>query len=349
MARELGLCRECISTSNAARLLQPHIRVRETLGLPPSIPTGGIPCTFCSNLCEIPEGARGYCGLRKNVTGTIHHLGGIEYGLAHTYYDPIPTNCCAAWFCSPCQGEHFGLNLAVFFYGCNFNCLFCQNYQHKFLDQGERLSVEEFVHRALQPHVRCICFFGGSPEPQLPFALKASEAVLREAQDREMRICWEWNGCGNPALVRRAAELSLRSGGTIKFDLKAWDKNLAVALSGVPNERAYENFAMIAQEYLPQAHYPLLTATTLLVTSYVDEEEVFHIAQFIAKLNPEIPYSLLIFHGDLAMRDLPPTPLAQAVRCYKAAKVVGLKNVHVGNLHLLRIYSMEDFEDLARS
>lgn len=349
VARELRLCRECITVSDTAQLLKPHIRIRESLDLPPAIPKGGIPCTFCSNLCEIPEGARGYCGLRENIAGKMHHLGGVQYGLAHTYYDPIPTNCCAAWFCAPCQGKHWGFNLAVFFYGCNFDCLFCQNWQHKRLDQGERLSVEEFVQRALRPQVRCICFFGGSPEPQFPFALKASEAVLKETKEREMRICWEWNGCGNPAFVRRAAELSLRSGGTIKFDLKAWDRNLALALSGVPNERAYENFAMIAREYQPKAKHPLLTATTLLVTGYVDEEEVFHIARFIARLNPEIPYSLLIFRGDFAMRDLPPTPLEQAIRCYRAAKAAGLKNIHVGNLHLLRIYSMEDFEALARS
>jgi pyruvate-formate lyase-activating enzyme len=46
------------------------------------------------------------------------------------------------------------------------------------------------------------------------------------------------------------------------------------------------------------------------------------------------------------MRDLPPTPLEQAIRCYKAAKEAGLKNIHVGNLHLLRIYSMNAFEAL---
>ena len=291
----------------------------------------------------------GYCGLRRNVGGRLQHVAGTQWGLAYTYYDPIPTNCCAAWFCAPCQGKPFGYNLAVFFYGCNFDCLFCQNWSHKRLQEGEKLSVEEFVQRALRPGVRCICFFGGSPEPQLPFAIRAAEAALKEAQaeGREMRICWEWNGCGHPQLVRRAAELSLRSGGVIKFDLKAWDENLALALSGVPNRRAFENFAMIAREYLPEAKHPMLTATTLLVTDYVDEEEVSWIAQFIAELNPEIPYSLLIFHGDFAMRDLPPTPLEQAIRCYKAAKAAGLKRVHIGNLHLLRIPSMEAFEALA--
>ncbi|HID17306.1 TPA: radical SAM protein, partial [Candidatus Bathyarchaeota archaeon] len=79
---------------------------------------------------------------------------------------------------------------------------------------------------------------------------------------------------------------------------------------------------------------PVLTATTLLVPGYVDELEVKRIAEFIASLNPEIPYSLLVFHPDFAMRDLPVTPKEQAFKCYRTAKKF-LKNVNIGNLHLL--------------
>ncbi len=88
------------------------------------------------------------------------------------------------------------------------------------------------------------------------------------------RICWEWNGCGNQKLVRRAVELSFKSGGIIKFDLKTWNENLSLTLSGVPNKRAYENFRMIGEEYYPHRHEPMLTATTLLVPGYVDREEI---------------------------------------------------------------------------
>ncbi|MGQ9478044.1 MAG: radical SAM protein [Candidatus Bipolaricaulia bacterium] len=353
VAQEIGLCSECIKSATLERLLAPHRRVRRGLNLPLEIPKAaeGLPCNFCSNECCIPEGGRGYCGLRENYDGKLRQMIGPGEALAHTYYDPIPTNCCAAWFCEPCQGATSSsyYNLAVFYFGCNFDCLFCQNAHHKYLAEGTKISLDEFVSQALHPGVRCICHFGGSPEPQFPFALRASEAAFREAQrqGRELRICWEWNGCGNPGLVRRAAELSLESGGIIKFDLKAWDERLSLALSGVSNRRAYENFAMIAGEYLPRAKHHLLTATTLLVPGYVDDEEVWRIAEFIASLDPKIPYSLLIFHGDFAMADLEVTPLEQALRCYRAAKAVGLKKVNVGNLHLLGLFRMEQFEHLA--
>ena len=261
----------------------------------------------------------------------------------------IVKNCCAAWFCPAgtglgypkyaCKpGAEIGYsNYAVFFYGCNFNCLFCQNSDHKNLGQGRLVGVEDFVGEVLEDkRYTCICYFGGSPEPQLPFAIKASKMVLEgKGSKRIVRICFEWNGCGNPKLVREAAELALESGGNLKFDLKAFNPNLSLALSGVSNRRAYENFEFVAREfYDKRREVPVLTATTLLVPGYVDHVEVEGIAKFISELNPEIPYSLLVFHPDFMMRDLPITPVKQVKLCYEAAKK-HLRNVNIGNLHLL--------------
>lgn len=319
-----------------AELLRPHILVRRSLGLPARVPRDGeVACRLCANGCAPAEGERGYCGIRTVRRGRIEYIweDGATKGLLHSYRDPLPTNCCAAWFCE----ARDGLNLAVFFYGCNFDCLFCQNAQHKHLEEGNLVPLEEFVATALAPRIRCVCFFGGSPEPQLPFALRASRAIAERAQraGREIRICWEWNGAGNPALVRQAARISLETRGIVKFDLKAWDEKLALALCGVSTRPSFENFGMVAEEFLDEADHPLLTATTLLVPGYVDEDEVGRIAEFIAALAPEIPYSLLVFYPAYCMSDLPVTPREQVVRCYRAAVEAGLKRVHVGNLHLL--------------
>ncbi|RLI07190.1 radical SAM protein, partial [Candidatus Bathyarchaeota archaeon] len=84
----------------------------------------------------------------------------------------------------------------------------------------------------------------------------------------------------------------------------------------------------------------------LLVPGYVDAAEVEAIARFIADLDPSIPYSLLVFHPAHLMRDLPVTPLKQAVECYRAARR-HLERVHVGNLSLLGIHGMPQFTSLA--
>jgi pyruvate formate lyase activating enzyme len=157
-------------------------------------------------------------------------------------------------------------------------------------------------------------------------------------------MCFEWNGCGNTKLVRKVAELSLVSGGNIKFDLKCFNSTVSHALSGVSNKRAFENFEMVANEFYTQrSKVPLLTATTLLVPGYVDRIEIEKISEFIAEINPEIPYSLLVFHPDFNMTDLPVTSFQDTAEYYKIAKK-HLKRVHVGNLHLLGIRGMQEFE-----
>jgi pyruvate formate lyase activating enzyme len=139
-----------------------------------------------------------------------------------------------------------------------------------------------------------------------------------------------------PALLQEMTFLSLRSGGCIKFDLKAMDKNIHYALCGVDNSRTLENFAAAAERIPERPEPPPLVASTLLVPSYVDEQEVEAIASFIARLDPNIPYALLGFHGDFLMGDLPPTSWMQAERCLATAKAAGLKRVRIGNVHILR-------------
>ena len=147
-----------------------------------------------------------------------------------------------------------------------------------------------------------------------------------------LNICWEWNGTGNPNLVRKAADYSYNTNGTIKFDLKSFDCNLNIALTGRSNERTLENFQMIADEYKKK---DLLTATTLLIPGYIDEIEIEKITSFISNLNPDIPYSLLAFHPDFKIIDMPFTYKKQAEDCYQVAKKY-LNRVNIGNKHLLR-------------
>ena len=263
-------------------------------------------------------------------------------------YGVITKNCCSAWFCPAGTGlgypeyavkpgpERGYANLAVFFYGCNFDCLFCQNWSHKDVKAHPTVRIERLIETVLKDRsYTCVCFFGGSPEPQLPFALNFSRMVRESQPQRVMRICFEWNGCGHPKLVREAAELAYESGGNIKFDLKTYTPQMSLALSGVSNRRAYENFEMIYREFYDRRRkIPVLTATTLLVPGYVDEVEVESIARFLGQLSREIPYSLLVFHPDFEMSDLPVTPRRQVERCYQAARR-HLDRVNIGNLHLL--------------
>lgn len=317
--KAIPVCKKCAKKDEALRYVGRIHQGVEKIGR-----KAKIKCSLCSNRCGFDEDDRGLCRLRSVKDGKLFSLASSEKAILHAYEDPLPTNCCNAWFCK--ASKLHGTNLAVFYYGCNFDCLYCQNWQHKNVEHGEVTTINEIVKRAMVERVKCICHFGGSPEPQLPFAIKFSREVLRR---KETMICWEWNGAGKEKLALKAAELSHESKGTVKFDLKAWDNNLYRILTGRSNEQTFTNFERIWEKY-PE----VLSATTLLVPYYVDEEEVESIAAFIASLDSSIPYSLLIFHPDYKLSDLPITPKEQILKCYNAAKK-HLKYVNIGNIHLL--------------
>jgi pyruvate formate lyase activating enzyme len=333
----LGACVGCIRTrpSEAQRLAsRTHERTRQAFGLPASPPrtAGGVRCALCSRECSIGEGERGYCGLRTVRDGRFVHLAGTtSRGLLHWYFDPLPTNCVADWVCSGSR-QRGRCNLAVFYASCTLDCLFCQNWSFRENSPGKArgTSAAELAEVA-DDRTYCVCFFGGDPASQMPHALAAARHLAKKG----VVICWETAGTSNPKLLDRAVQLSLETGGCIKFDLKAFDENLHIALAGGSNRRTLDNFARAARRAGVRPQSPLVIASTLLVPGYVDAPEVSHIAKFIADLNPDIPYSLLAFAPHFYMSDLPRTSVRHAQEALAAASGAGLRNVHIGNRHLL--------------
>lgn len=351
ISKELSVCLRCIRDRPKDALpiaMEAHRRSREAFGLPARPPRDpdGVPCNVCVNECRIPEGGLGYCGIRENKGGRIVGVSPDE-GKLSWYYDPLPTNCVADWVCpggtgagypecAYSKGPEYGYkNLAVFFHACSFNCLFCQNWHFREETlKPQTTNVHKFVE-AVDDRTSCICYFGGDPSPQAPFAIKASRLAIEKAKGRILRICWETDGAVNPGLLDRMVELSLKSRGCIKFDLKAWDENLHKALTGVTNRRTLENFRRAGERIKERPVPPLLIASTLLVPGYIDEEEVRIIARFISSVSPDIPYSLLAFYPHFYMSDMPLTSRALAERCLEVAHQEGVKNVRLGNVHLL--------------
>jgi pyruvate formate lyase activating enzyme len=181
----------------------------------------------------------------------------------------------------------------------------------------------------------CICYFGGDPGPQAHHAIATSKIARRDNPDRHLRICWETNGSVNPKVLDEWVSLSLESGGCVKFDLKAFDENLHLAVCGITNRRTLSNFKRAAERIHQRTDPPLVIASTLLVPGYVDADEVGAIAEFIADIDPDIPYSLLAFHPQFLMTDLPLTSRRHAHEAESAARSAGLNRVRIGNIHLL--------------
>ena len=362
ISKTLKVCLECIRkrwdkafpwVENA------HAVSRKSFGLPVKPPADGAPCGLCVNNCKIKENCVGYCGVRTNKNGKIKSVVD-ENAVVECYYDTLPTNCVSMNFCSNRDLGSPYKNLAVFYAACSFNCLFCQNWHYReilknwseFHDADANSShfllhnrnINSNAIKNLKPvmspgelaekvdeHTRCVCYFGGDPTPQIIHAIKTSEIIIKNNDN--VRICWETNGSMNRNVLEKAAKISMKTGGTIKFDLKAFDEKLNIALCGVTNKQTIANFKFL-EEYNKNAGYHFLTASTLLVPGYIDKKEVENIAKFISSIDDSIPYCLLGFYPHFYMDDMPLTSKKQAYECLEIAEK-HLKNVRIGNLHLL--------------
>lgn len=341
ISKILGICKNCLE-KNFDKLkpyfeLQ-HAEIRSAFGFPKEAPksSDGLLCNFCINECRIPKGGYGLCGVRKNDGETM--ADGVKRGYLSYYFDPLPTNCVAEFCCSASK-ENFSrarreaFNLAVFYTACNFSCLFCQNWHYRReLKRTNPITPKELAN-AINDKTYCICYFGGDPTCQIVHSIIASREAMKIKPN--IKICWETNGSMNPQLLQSILDIALETGGCVKFDLKAYTESLHIALCGISNKRTLENFKLVASRFAIRKDPPLIVASTPLVSGYVEQSEVKKIAQFIASLNPDIPYSLLVFHPDFYMNDLPITPREVALECYEIAKQCGLKRVNLGNVHLI--------------
>jgi len=352
----LPLCRECIIKNfdkYSNLIYRIHKKTRIEYNLPSRIPNdkNGIICRICGNNCRIGEDEKGFCGIRSNKNGSLVHIKGKETdGLLSYYFDPLPTNCVASWVCpasnkinknwekySYSKGTEYGYkNLAVFYETCSFNCLFCQNWTYRTSTaKKESISAKELAS-AFDENTACICYFGGDPGTQVAHSIKTAEIAIKRS-NRILRICWETNGNIDDRHLKKMSEIVSITYGCIKFDLKAFTEEISIALCGVSNKKTLENFRTLAEMRIRIGYPPPLVASTLMIPGYINEDEVFRIAKYISKIDPDIPYSLLGFYPAFYFSDMPPTSKGQAYKCRDAALAAGLNNVNLGNKHIFNM------------
>lgn len=356
ISSHLGVCGQCIKDHpDKAKAITnlAHARVRRRMGLPTRPPkeSSSTKCNNCPNNCSPSEGQLGFCGLFKNVDGSMAGELAPGEGLVSFYPDPHPTNCVAAWCCAGGSGAGYPLyshakgpeigwsNAAVFLGSCTFHCLFCQNHDSwtsMIASKSPRMGDTDLANSILDnPRYSCLCWFGGCPSSQMEFVLSVSRKVYDGKGDRILRICLETNGNISPRFLKPISELSLKSGGGIKFDLKFASPQLQEAICGVGNDQVLRNFHSLGPLNAERRDPPFLRASTLMVPGYVDPGEVGMLARIIAEVDPSIPYSLLAFHPHYIMSDLPRCSAKYVEDCRREALSAGLKRVRIGNPFLV--------------
>jgi len=139
---KLGVCLSCIRGKPEEALRRTdriHAESRGMFGFPAKPPKDSR--NFLRRLLKRLQNRhrwKRFCGLVFNTGGRLVRMGGTpDKGILCWYYDPLPTNCVAWWFCPGCTGAGYPkyvhrhgaetgyANFAVFYGACSFDCLYC--------------------------------------------------------------------------------------------------------------------------------------------------------------------------------------------------------------------------------
>jgi len=258
------------------------------------------PCRLCERLCGAPrhEGKPGVCLVDKEV-------------IVHSYFHHM--------------GEEAPLvpSGTIFYGGCNFKCVFCQNYdisQVRARD-GERFTSQELA--AIQAYLRKrgarnINHVGGDPTPHLPF-------ILDSLRYLDINVPQLWNSnmymsLESVILLEDVIDIWLP-------DLKYGNNECAWRLSKVRNywevvtrniKRAHNSGNIIIRHLVMPNHLECCTRPVLewiarntprALVNIMDQYRPEHIVARYPKMYP-----------DIARR---PTP-SEVVKAYKMAEELGI-------------------------
>ena len=277
-----------------------------------------VRCRLCSWHCLIADGKRGRCRVRQNIGGRLYSL----------VYDKL----CAA-NADPIEKKplfHFqpgSRSFSIAAPGCNFQCLFCQNWQisqmpvYQNVLEGSAYRPEAIVRAAVESRCKSIAYTYTEPT----VFMELCDETGRLARQQGLANVFVSNGFMSRAAIDNAADWL----DGINVDLKAFSETYYRDLCKAKLEPVLETIRYIAR------HTDIwLEITTLVVPGQNDsDDELRAIAEFIAaEASVDVPWHVSRFYPQYKMLDNPPTGEKQLQRACEIGGEAGLRYVYVGNL-----------------
>jgi len=282
-------------------------------------PSSAVQCNLCAQRCVIKEGKLGTCGVRLNKGGALFSR---VYGMSCACgVDPIEKK--------PLFHFHPGSGaLSVATVGCNFSCDHCQNSSISQWPKGKDplapvagdfMSPREVVRAAQQQGAQVIAYTYTEPTVYMEWALDTA----RLAQAEGLKNVFVTNGY----LTAEAVALIAPFLHGANVDLKGVDDGMLrreVKAESGPVKRTIED--------LHQRGIWVEVTTLIVMGSNDDEDQIRGIAQFIADLDPDIPWHVSRFHPAFRRLDRPATTEEAIHRAVEIGEEVGLRYIYTGNL-----------------
>jgi pyruvate formate lyase activating enzyme len=279
-------------------------------------PNGDIRCFACGHRCLVKPGRDGVCRVRFNENQTLH----VPYGYVGVLAcDPIEKK--PFFHCLPgSDALTFGM------LGCDFHCGYCQNWvtSQMLRDPNaaappKKTTPQQLVEIALQHGAPVVASSYNEPLITSEWAV----AVFKEARQRGLKCAYISNGNGTPQVI----DFLKPWVDAYKVDLKTFNPKNYRQLGGVL-ENVVETIRNLKQRDF------WVEIVTLVVPGFSDDaEDLKRMAEFLASVDPLMPWHVTAFHPDYKMTEgYRRTTADDLMKIVQYAQQAGLSYIYPGNL-----------------
>ncbi|HSB04170.1 MAG TPA: AmmeMemoRadiSam system radical SAM enzyme [Thermodesulfobacteriota bacterium] len=276
-----------------------------------------VRCFLCGHHCQISDGKFGICSVRENRGGTLY---------THSYGKLIAQNI------DPIEKKplyHFlpgSSSFSIAVVGCNFQCGFCQNWQISQVKEARALGLrseevepEEVVKQARRAGSKSISYTYTEPTIFFEYALETGQLAKKEG----FYNAFVTNGYMTEEMIRMAHPWL----DAANIDLKSFNDDYYRTVCKGRLAPVLKSIELMKKLNI------WLEVTTLIVPGQNDsQEELKKIAEFLAGVDPSIPWHISRFYPQYKMEDLGSTPMKTMDEAYGIGKEAGLRYVYLGNV-----------------
>ncbi len=277
-------------------------------------PDGSVKCLLCPHECTIKENMRGICGVRENINGSLFSL---VYGKAvSASIDPIEKK----------PLFHFlpgSKAFSIATVGCNFRCLFCQNYEISQAPKpkkpiaGHDLPPEDVVSLAENYGCSSIAYTYTEPTIFYEYAIETAKLARRHG----LKNLWISNGFTNPEPLEEISKYI----DVANIDLKGSDE-FYKKITGGRLDPVLDTIKSLSKKGV------WVEVTTLLIPGHNDsEEDLNFMSKFISSVGA--PWHISRFFPMYKMTDVIPTPISSLRKAKEIGKKNGVKYIYIGNVN----------------
>lgn len=276
-----------------------------------------INCIACQRKCLIPINSKGFCGVRLNIGGKLF----VPYGYVSSLNkDPIEKK----------PLYHFlpgSMTLSFGMLGCNFKCLYCQNWEISQINDIEvnnsflrSITVEDFYDLMKLNKIHIAVSTYNEPTVSIEWAY----AIFSYLKNRDAKI--KTGFVSNGYISNEAFDFILPVLDFIKIDIKSFEPQKFKRLTSADLNNLIQSIKYIASKKIH------IEFVNLVVEGFNDDiSEFSNMIDFILTISPYIPLHLTAFHPDYKMMARKRTSPSTIEKMIKFAISKGLKFVYGGN------------------